>query len=178
MFTVQHTDGSGSLACIDTSHGTSVGLFTFWPLFILVFFSRGVIDAGRAGITRARGRVGVHGTNNDDRWDSMKSPSQSLNVNNPSFRRRRGSTDEDVDTSASTEQPDTESRNQHGDRHHGSEDTIAGLLGLDDDFRIVGSQTNNEDEIRDVQLRALSRRIIASPSLAFFPAKKVEYDVM
>jgi hypothetical protein len=176
VFTVQH-DGSGSLTCIDISW--EIRWFVcILAIFILVFSSRGVIDAGRAGITRARGRVGVHGTNNDDRWDSMKSPSQSLNVNNPSFRRRRGSTDEDVDTSASTEQPDTESRNQHGDRHHGSEDTIAGLLGLDDDFRIVGSQTNNEDEIRDVQLRALSRRIIASPSLAFFPAKKVEYDVM
>jgi hypothetical protein len=144
----------------------------------IVFFSRGVIDAGRVGINRARGRVGVHGTKNDDRWDSMKSPSQSLNVNNPSFRRRRGSADEDVNASANTEQPDTERNNIRGDRHHGSEETIAGLLGLDDDFRIVGSQTNNEDEIRDVQLRALSRRILASPSLAFFPAKKVEYDVM
>lgn len=139
-------------------------------------FSRGVIDAGRAGINRARGRVRNRGSSND-RWDSMKSSSQSVNVNNPSFRRRRGSVEEDDDndddTSASTEQPGTAQPERHR-----SEESIAGLLGLDDEFRIVGSQTNSEDEIRDVQLRALSRRILASPSLAFFPAKKVENDVM
>lgn len=142
-------------------------------------YSRGVIDAGRAGINRARGRVRNRGSSND-RWDSMKSSSHSVNVNHPSFRRRRGSVEEieddddnDDDTSASTEQPGTAQPERHR-----SEESIAGLLGLDDEFRIIGSQTNSEDEIRDVQLRALSRRILASPSLAFFPAKKVENDVM
>lgn len=59
----------------------------------------------------------------------------------------------------------------------GSNESIAGLLGLDEEFRI-GSNRNSEDEIRDVQLRALSRRIMASSSLVFFPAKKEDIDVM
>ena len=56
--------------------------------------------------------------------------------------------------------------------------SIAGLLGLDDEYRIIGSQQNSEDEIRDVQLRGLTRRIMASPSLVLFPAKKEVMDVM
>jgi len=107
-------------------------------------------------------------------------------MNNSSFRRRQRSSSVEVDEydgdiSSSIEPPDTnEINNQCVHQHPGSEEsTIAGLLGLDDEFRIVGSNnTNSEDEIRDVQLRALSRRILASPSLAFFPAKKVENDVM
>ena len=139
--------------------------------------SRGVIDAGRAGINRARGRVGGHETSHDG-WGSMIA-SSSGSSNNPRFRRRRNGAGDDNDdanaTASKIEQTQlgTEINDPLGDRH-----SIAGLLGLDDEFRIVGSQTNSEDEIRDVQLRALSRRILASPSLAFFPAKKVENDVM
>ena len=99
-------------------------------------------------------------------------------MNNPSLRRRRTSAGDDGNDSTRTVQTQPDTEIPLGDRHLGSEESVAGLLGLDDEFRIVGSQTNSEDEIRDVQLRALSRRILASPSLAFFPAKKVEYDVM
>lgn len=56
--------------------------------------------------------------------------------------------------------------------------SIAGLMGLDDQFRMVGSNKNSEDEIREVQLRGLTRRIMASPSLVFFPARKEDTDVM
>ncbi|KAL3807311.1 hypothetical protein ACHAXA_008536 [Cyclostephanos tholiformis] len=65
-----------------------------------------------------------------------------------------------------------------------TESTIAGLLGLDDEFRIAGvgrggyDDGNGEDEIRQVQLRGLSRRIMASPSIAFFPARKEANDVL
>ncbi len=148
--------------------------------FLSLSLSRGVIDAGRAGINRARGRVSGHETSYD-RWGSMKS-SSSGSTNNPRFRRRRTGAGDDNDANATSRteriQLGTDINDPLGDRHSGNEESIAGLLGLDDEFRIVGSQTNSEDEIRDVQLRALSRRILASPSLAFFPAKKVENDVM
>ena len=139
--------------------------------------TRGVIDAGRAGINRARGRVRVHGTS-EERWDRMTSSSPSVNLNNPNFRGRRRSADDDVDSIA-TERIEIGNDERGDQRRPGPDESIAGLLGLDDEFRIVGSTHNNsEDEVRDVQLRALSRRILASPSLAFFPAKKIENDVM
>ena len=146
------------------------------------------MHAGRAGIHRARGCVGVQKTTSNDRWEKMKSSSSSssMNMTNPSFRRRQRSSSAQVDDDdgirSSTGQPGHDEFNdQCVNQHPGGSDesTIAGLLGLDDEFRIVGSNnTNSEDEIRDVQLRALTRRILASPSLAFFPAKKVENDVM
>ena len=57
-------------------------------------------------------------------------------------------------------------------------ESIAVLLGLDDEFRIAGSDQSSEDEMRQVQLRGLSRRILASPSIAFFPARKEANDVL
>jgi hypothetical protein len=55
--------------------------------------------------------------------------------------------------------------------------SIAGLHGLDEEYRI-GNRQNSEDEIREVQLRALTRRIMASPSLVLFPARKADIDVL
>ena len=55
--------------------------------------------------------------------------------------------------------------------------SIAGLLGLNNEYRI-GNRRNGEDDIREVQLRALTQMILASPSLVLFPAKKTEIDIL
>ncbi len=93
------------------------------------------------------------------------------------MHRRRGNGRFDVaaDSSAGPSPP---IRERGGDRMPEYPESIAVLLGLDDEFRIAGSDQSSEDEIRQVQLRGLSRRILASPSIAFFPARKEANDVL
>jgi hypothetical protein len=155
-----------------------------------------VINAGRAGLNRARGHGNLHsniqhgeGTAIDD------STSDSTQVNGEVF-------DNDADVTAPIDIPSTPNglhrrrsqtsvataRNRQHNTPRESEAispgsnvsdgaSIAGLLGLDQEFRI-GNRHNGEDEIREVQLRALTRRIMASPSLVLFPARKADIDVM
>ncbi|EJK58702.1 hypothetical protein THAOC_21149 [Thalassiosira oceanica] len=57
-------------------------------------------------------------------------------------------------------------------------ESISELLGLDEDYSIVNYHGLEEDEMRAVQIRGLTRRIIDSPSLILFPAKLEASDVM
>lgn len=173
----------------------------------LVPFSvcRGVIDAGRAGINRARGYGNIHrsaATNDDNCSSSVTSENNTMDridatpvneIQTPQSRvglqqrRGRGTLSSSPTRRRRHQQnpPNNNRTNQRsGDRElaplpvsQSSDESIAGLLGLDEEFRI-GSHNNSEDEIREVQLRGLTRRIMASPSLVFFPAKKEDVDVM
>jgi fluoride ion exporter CrcB/FEX len=163
---------------------------------------RGVVDAGREGINRARGYKRhdvtslptIHtaniGFSNEETSEEVvsdhQSPSDSLH------RRRSQHHSLAVLTASSSPRtrihlPSSVYNNSNKNTTSPTElspvsdtlarESIAGLLGLDEDYRI-GARYNNEDEVREVQLRALTRRIIASPSLMLFPAKKVDVDVM
>ena len=125
------------------------------------------MDAGRAGINRVRGYGNV---NNHISSDECM-PESSSSTSNGLHRRRGGDSIEPQSTDERTTRIESSSRDNDGS-------SIAGLLGLDEEFRIIGSHKTSEDEIREVQLRGLSRRIMASPSLVFFPAKKEDHDVM
>ena len=129
------------------------------------------MDAGRAGINRVRGYGNVNNPNIEAPSSDEYIQESSSSISNNGLHRRGGDTTEQQSTDQQT------SRNESGNQvNDGS--SIAGLLGLDEEFRIIGSHKTSEDEIREVQLRGLSRRIMASPSLVFFPAKKEDYDVM
>ena len=97
-----------------------------------------------------------------------------------SHGRRGGGQDDGVDSSVGPSPSCGRAiRDRGDDRMPEYAESIAGLLGLDDEFRIAfGADHNSEDEIRQVQLRGLSRRILASPSIAFFPARKEANDVL
>lgn len=121
------------------------------------------MDAGRAGINRARGYGNINNRRRSDNDNAASEMPSEPSLSNSGLHRRGvngntmpQSTDEEANDSGS----------------------IAGLMGLDDQFRMVGSNKNREDETREVQLRGLTRRIMASPSLVFFPAKKEDTDVM
>ena len=143
---------------------------------------RGIIDAGRAGIDRARGRGSVRGNHREGcEDDGDSSPPSEEGATVPVLHRRRGAGRFDVaaDLSAGPSPPSGHAiRDRGGDLMPENAESIAVLLGLDDEFRIVGSDQNSEDEVRQVQLRGLSRRILASPSIAFFPARKEANDVL
>ena len=133
---------------------------------------RGIIDAGRAGIDRARGRGNVRGNHREDDGDSSPPSEEGATV--PGLHRRRGNGLFDV----AADSTGHAIRERGGNRMPEYAESIAVLLGLDEEFRIVGSDQSSEDEIRQVQLRGLSRRILASPSIAFFPARKEANDVL
>lgn len=128
---------------------------------------RSTIDAGKACINRLLGYGNV----------PQRSPTSSENVDerptsfsqdtDDGLHRRRGNAQSTDDV----EQPTTQSETNN----HRSNESIAGLLGLD---VLSGLNRTSEDEIRDVQLRGLGRRIIASPCLVFFSANKIDTDVM
>ncbi|KAL7542587.1 hypothetical protein ACHAXR_012335 [Thalassiosira sp. AJA248-18] len=146
---------------------------------------RGVLDAGKAGINRARGYGNVRGETNNNTNSPLAADNYESSPSNPGLRRRRGI--EHITNNSRIPQsveevgqslPHTTTPNLSSNRSTDNSESIAGLMGLDDEFRIVGSHQNSEDEIREVQLRGLTRRIMASPSLVFFPAGKEEKDVM
>ncbi|KAL9190355.1 hypothetical protein ACHAXT_007566, partial [Thalassiosira profunda] len=132
---------------------------------------RGMVDAGRAGINRARGyrpsREGVDSNPASQTAEEESNQSEST----PGLHRRRGN-GHATTTNASAVQI-TDPSPQSSPRAHDA--SIAGLLGLDDEYRITGSE---EGEMREVQLQGLTRRILASPSLVLFPARKEDLDVM
>ena len=109
---------------------------------------RGVVSAGRAGINRARGY----------RRGNRQASSGTEGVSSPERCAEGGSIE----------------LNQ---RRRGSE-SISDLLGLDDDYSIVHFNGLEEDEMRAVQIRGLTRRIVDSPSLVLFPARLQASDVM
>ncbi|KAL7549386.1 hypothetical protein ACHAWF_012657 [Thalassiosira exigua] len=147
---------------------------------------RGVIDAGRAGIRRARGYGDVRSPEaSANVGEGGETPGNSSPSNGGLTRRRRG--DGSVALSPTPARlaagegrwssPQNDANAEDIGRRQ-SDVSIAGLLGLDEEFRIAGSHKDSEDEVREVQLRGLSRRIAASPSLALFPARKVDVDIM
>ena len=164
---------------------------------------RNVIDAGRARMNRARRRRGggERGGSRDDgdiEFDSSSTLSEIEDGGNATTTTRRGRrrdghdvVDRDLDERVAdtsnvgpSPPPPLSSRIDRAVASEYSE-SIAGLLGLDDEFRIVGEGGGasddvkiGEDEIRQVQLHGLSRRIMASPSIAFFPARKEVNDVL
>ena len=133
---------------------------------------RGVMDAGRAGINRVRGYGNFNNPNIETSSSDEYVQESSSSISSNGLHRRGGDTTEQQST---TDQQTSRNENCNQDNDGSS---IAGLLGLDEEFRIIGSHKTSEDEIREVQLRGLSRRIMASPSLVFFPAKKEDHDVM
>jgi len=168
---------------------------------------RGVVDAGKAGLNHARRYKNAKRANsNRERYNNntlaLESSIESESSVNrePSFARNDSShssvsstiaqsLDGEVGGSQLSLSPrntirnrsnnnNRNSNNSSGNQTNESEESIAGLLGLDDEFRIVGSHENTEDEIRQVQLRGLTRRIMASPSLVLFAARKESNDVM
>lgn len=155
-----------------------------------------MIDAGRAGFNRARGYNAQHnfqssdGTVTED--SSAHSPREieddfndennevtaadiASNPNGLHRRRSRVPPNIHANTEASWNMHQSTAISPGSNVSDGA--SIAGLLGLDEEFRI-GNRQNGEDEVREVQLRALTRRIMASPSLVLFPAKKADIDVM
>lgn len=166
--------------------------------FVLVhiLFNRGVVDAGRAGFNRARGYNIQHDSQNREGDSNINSSKDEQNFDNegnqatkvkvtqkPSGLHRRRNHQSNTITNTTTPTIDTQDNNDQvsitlspvSNVSDGA--SIAGLLGLDEEFRI-GNRQNGEDEIREVQLRALTRRVMASPSLVLFPARKVCIDVM
>lgn len=163
---------------------------------------RGVIDVGRAGFNRARGYGNVQHTaqhldmadetnmhpqtETSNSFDSeISHTTNHSNSSSAGLHRRRSQVSShpiSIDAAAP-------GRNRHNSNPDNAPSTIspvsnvsdnvsiAGLLGLDEDFRI-GNRQNGEDEVREVQLRALTRRILASPSLVLFPARKADDDVV
>ena len=90
-----------------------------------------------AGMNRVRGYGNVGGTNRgrlgNDGMDSSES----------------GLENDTVEISPSTRSfPEGERRGN--DQPKESNESIAGLMGLDDEFRNVGTHRNSEDEIREV----------------------------
>ena len=131
-----------------------------------------MIDAGKAGINRARGYRRERCDNDTNAPEDMVADVSPSNIG---LHRRRVN-----NANASVNQPPLQNstNNCQPTSPITNDASIAGLLGLDDEYRIIGSHQNSEDEIRDVQLRGLMRRIVASPSLVLFPAKKEVMDVM
>ena len=135
---------------------------------------RGVVDAGRAGINRAHGCGNVHRLNRESSAsestssDNMQSSTSTSNNTN-GLHRQHG-----IATAQPTSDEDPTTQNATSNHQSNNDESIAGLLGLSDEYGIAGS----EDEIRDVQLRGLTRRIMASPSLVLFAAKKEDSDIM
>ena len=167
-----------------------------------IILDRGVIDAGRSGINRARGYGNIHqishdqdctnddGTvelgirNTDDIAITENEQTDVGSISNRLHHRKSqlSSQIKPIDT--------TEPRRKrpHNSAEHSFTDlspvsnesdgtSIAGLLGLNDDYRIE-NRRSGEDDVREVQLRALTEVIMASPSLVLFPAKKAEIDIL
>jgi len=122
---------------------------------------RGVVDVGRGVINRSRGGLANirrrRRRNNNEATESYQNNGIAMTT---------------ID-SIPIDQVQSESINisTSGQVRNDDSYSIAGLLGLDEEFRI-GMSHNSEDEVRSVQLNALSRRIMMSPSLVLFPAKK------
>lgn len=117
---------------------------------------RGIVDVGRRVIDRSR----------DGLSNIRRRRNRQTNTNIDSDDVERSTTNEiEMHDVANSEHANAASMNNSN-----ADQTIAGLLGLDEEFRI--GNHSSEDELRSVQLNALTRRIMMSPSLVLFPAKK------
>lgn len=131
---------------------------------------RGIVDVGRGVIDRSRG-----GLANIRR--RRRRNNQATDAENGIAMTTIDSDDDDDNLQHSRSFGSPRSQSVSMDSSTGNQVinddsySIAGLLGLDEEFRIGMSHTS-EDEVRLVQLNALSQRILMSPSLVLFPAKK------
>jgi len=123
---------------------------------------RGIVDVGRGVINRSRG--GIANLRRRRRRNNQTESSQNGIVMTTIDSNRS----DQVETSDSLH---VSMNSSTGVQRHDDSNSIAGLLGLDEEFRI-GMNHCSEDEIRSVQLNGLTRRIMMSPSLVLFPAKK------
>ena len=135
---------------------------------------RSTIDAGKACINRllGYGNVPQRSPTSSDNVEERPTSFNDSDIDDGMRRRRRGNAQTDE-----VEQPKTQNEvNTRTDESIGGLGLLSGLLGLDDEYTSL--HRTSEDEIRDVQLRGLGRRIIASPCLVFFSASKMDTDVM
>lgn len=126
---------------------------------------RGIVDVGRGVINRSRGGIA-----NLRRRRRRNNQTESESSQNNGIVMTTIDSDRINQEQTSNHLNDSISNSTEVQRHDDS-NSIAALLGLDEEFRI-GMIHCSEDEIRSVQLNALTRRIMISPSLVLFPAKK------
>ena len=127
---------------------------------------RSTIDAGKACINRLLGYGNV----------PQRSPTSSENVEEEEPASFNRDTDDGLNRRHNAQSTnEVEQSTTQNEINHRDNESIAGLLGLD---ILSGLNRSSEDEVRDVQLRGLGRRIIASPCLVFFSASKMDTDVM
>ena len=123
---------------------------------------RGIVDVGRRVIDRSRGEL-----SNIRRRRNRQTDTNNIDSDDVGGTHHRSTTHEiEMHDVANSEHANAASMDNSNE-----DQTVAGLLGLDEEFRI-GVNHSSEDELRSVQLNALTRRIMMSPSLVLFPAKK------
>eukprot|EP00986_Skeletonema_menzelii_P001218 scaffold323_cov139-Skeletonema_menzelii.AAC.8 len=122
---------------------------------------RGILDVGRGVINRSRGGIANLRRRRQPRINQSESSQNGIVIVDSNR----------IDQVQSLDSMNDSLSNSTGLQRHDDSNSIAGLLGLDEEFRI-GMDHCSEDEIRSVQLNALTRRIMISPSLVLFPAKK------
>uniref|UniRef100_A0A7S2LIE8 Fluoride ion transporter CrcB n=1 Tax=Skeletonema marinoi TaxID=267567 RepID=A0A7S2LIE8_9STRA len=121
---------------------------------------RGIVDVGRWVINRSRGGIRFRRRRRNNQTESSQNGIVMTTIDSNRSDQVETSDILNISMNSST-----------GVQRHDDSNSIAGLLGLDEEFRI-GMNHCSEDEIRSVQLNALTRRIMMSPSLVLFPAKK------
>jgi hypothetical protein len=161
--------------------------------------SRRTIDVGRAGLNRARGYGNLRRRGQNRRMtsqtdadlgteseafdnESVEHANINLDLTSGTLHNRRNQSTAIASSSSRRRSPhhnNTANISPLGSPASNTSDgqSIAGLLGLDEEFRI-GTRHGGEDQLREVQLRALTRRIMASPCLVLFPGRKTDIDVM
>ncbi len=126
---------------------------------------RGIVDVGRGVVNRSRGGIA-----NLRRRRRRNNQTESESSQNNGIVMTTIDSDR-IDQAHSSDHSNDSISNSTEVQRHDDPNSIAALLGLDEEFRI-GMIHSFEDEIRSVQLNALTRRIMISPSLVLFPAKK------
>eukprot|EP00804_Cyclotella_cryptica_P031259 CCRYP_011080-RA/>CCRYP_011080-RA protein AED:0.25 eAED:0.25 QI:192/0.8/0.66/1/0.8/0.66/6/0/816 len=158
---------------------------------------RGIVDVGRAGLNRARGYgnvdVAVQSTLATDETSGsndgldIEMPGSVLQTSSSGLHGRRSQPSPLAAPVVTAEASASQRRRIYQQTvspavspvsHVSDGASIAGLLGLDEEFRTGTCNYSGEDELREVQLRALTRRIMASPSLVLFAARKTDIDVV
>lgn len=123
---------------------------------------RGIVDVGRGVVNKSRG--GIANLRRRRRRNNQTESESSQN----GIVMTTIDSDRIDQVQLSDQSTDSISNSAEVQRHDDSNSIVA-LLGFDEEFRI---DMSSEDEIRSVQLNALTRRIMISPSLVLFPAKK------
>lgn len=160
-----------------------------------IILDRGVIDAGRSGINRARGYGNIHQISHDQDCTNDDGTVE-LGIRNTDdiaiteneqtdLHHRKSQLSSQIKPIDTTDprrkRPHNSAENSFTDlspvNNESDGTSIAELLGLNDEYRIE-NRRSGEDDVREVQLRALTEVIMASPSLVLFPAKKAEIDIL